>query len=136
MESNTSKLSEIKRLIVNRSYLSWQNNEKYDILDSASFGNHSLNEEKINAIYEKYPQLRIMDEQYLRNGNYVIGLNIISRHRLLKNLSNYKGKGNAFEESLRYGTYANNIEEVISTLSTIEMGDESVNLSKGIQPNR
>ena len=29
-----------------------------------------------------------------------------------------------------------NIEEVISTLSTIEMGDESVNISQGIQHNR
>ena len=110
--------------------------EKYDIVDNASFGNEPLSANMISDVYDKYPLLYSMDEKYLKNGNYVIGFNVISRHRLLKNLGNYRGKGNAFEESLRFNSHTKNIEEVISTLSAIEMGDESVNISQGIQHNR
>lgn len=110
--------------------------EKCDILDNASFGNNPLSAQMISDVYDKYPQLYTMDDKYLKNGNYVIGFNTVSRHRLLKNLGNYIGKGNAFYESLRYGSHVKNIDEVVATLSAIEMGDESVNVSQGIQHNR
>ena len=91
-----------------------------------------LNEDAVKNVYEKYPILTELDNKYLVNGNYVIGLNIVSRHRLLKNLNNYRGKGNALEESLRYKSNVSNIDEVINFLSSKEMGDEDVKLSKRI----
>jgi len=123
-------------LIVDDQLCSCGKRIKCDIVDNASFGNAHLGIDMIKDVYEKYPILSIMDEKYLKNGNYSIGFSTVSRHRLLENLMNYKGKGNALEESLRYGSNVSNIDEVINTLSTIEMGDESVNLSEGIQHNR
>ena len=123
-------------LIVDTQLCSCNKRVKCDIVDNASFGNEPLSASMISDVYDKFPLLYSMDEKYLKNGNYVIGFNIISRHRLLKNLGNYRGKGNAVEEALRFNSHTKNIEEVISTLSTIEMGDESVNISQGIQHNR
>jgi len=125
----------IRALLIKDNYLSCKNGIKYDIVYNASFKEENLNEEKIKMVYEKYPILNVLDEKYLKNGNYTIGFVVISKHRLLKNLSNYKGKGNALEESLKYkaNIELEKVEEVVRTLSAIEMGDESVNVSKGIQ---
>ena len=126
----------IRALLAGDTFLvSCQKREKCDIVYNASFERNPLEEEKISEIYSKYPQLYEMDDKYLVGGNYYIGFNVVSRHRLLKNLLNYKGKGNAFEESLRHNSNVKNIEEVINTLSTLEMGDESVNVSQGIRYN-
>ena len=112
--------------------MKWKKKYKYDIIENASFHEKDLDEVAVTSVYEKYPILNELDSNHLNNGNYVIGLNIISRHRLLKNLNNYRGKGNALEESLRYKSNITNIDEVISFLSSKEMGDEDVKLSKRI----
>ena len=135
-EVRHDNLDLIRALLIKDNYLSCKNNQKYDIVYNASFKEEHLSEEKIKDVYLKFPILSVLDEKYLKNGNYVIGFNVISRHRLLKNLSNYKGKGNALEEALRYKTSTRNIDEVVVALSAIEMGDDSVNLSQGIQLNR
>lgn len=123
----------IRALIIKDDYLKWKNNFKYDIIENTSFEKDELNEEAVNNVYEKYPILTELDNNYLVNGNYVIGMNIVSRHRLLKNLANYRGKDNAIIESLRYKSNISNIDELISFFSSnLEMGDDSVKLSKGI----
>lgn len=131
------KLDLIRALfIVDGQLCSCGKRQKCDIVDNASFEKNQLRGDMIDEVYAKYPVLSVLDSKYLKNGNYYIGFSVVSRHRLLENLMNFKGKGNALEESLRYRSNIVNIEEVISTLSGIEMGDESVNISQGIQPNR
>ena len=139
IESNIWKNSEkfdnldyIRALIIKDDYLKWKNQYKYDIIENTSFDGKDLDEAAVTNVYEKYPILNELDNKYLSNGNYVIGLNIVSRHRLLKNLNNYRGKENGLEESLRFRSNVSNIDEVISFLSSKEMGDEDVKLSKRI----
>lgn len=123
----------IRALIIKDDYLKWKNKYKYDIIENTLFEKCVLNEDAVKNVYEKYPILTELDNKYLVNGNYVIGLNIVSRHRLLKNLNNYKGKGNAIEDSLRYNSNVSNIDEVVHFFSSLkEMGDDDVKLSKRI----
>lgn len=141
IESGVWKLSDgekhdnidlLRALIIKDDYLKWKNKYKYDIIGNTSFLEKDLDEVAVTNVYEKYPILSELDNKHLSNGNYVIGLNIISRHRLLKNLNNYRGKENGLEESLRFKSNVSNINEVISFLSSKGMGDEDVKLSKRI----
>lgn len=135
MVNNGKKLDNldlIRGLIINDGYFNWKNNKMCVILDNASFGNESLSEERIEKVYEKYPELYELDQRFLIDGNYVIEGNVVSRHRLLKNLSNYNGSGNALEESLRYKSNTKDIESVISIISELEMSGKSVNISQRI----
>lgn len=123
----------IRALIIKDDYLKWKNKYKYVIIENTSFLEKELDEVAVTNVYEKYPILNELDNKHLNNGNYVIGLNIVSRHRLLKNLNNYRGKDNAIEEALRYNSNVSNIDEVVNFFSSIkEMGDEDVKLSKRI----
>ena len=135
MVSNGKKLDNldlIRGLIINEGYFGWKNNKKCVILDNVSFGNVPLSEERIVNVYEKYPILYELDERFLVDGNYMIDGNIISKHRLLKNLSNYKGRDNALEESLRYNSNTKDIDSVVSTIIGLEMSGNSVNISQRI----
>lgn len=142
IESDMWKLSDgekhdnidlIRALIIKDDYLKWKNNFKYDIIENTSFEKKELDEEAVINVYEKFPLLIELDNKNLNNGNYVVGMNTISRHRLLKNLNNYRGKDNAMLESLKYKSNITNIDEVIKFFSSImEMGDDGVKLSKGI----
>lgn len=136
----------IRGLIIKDDYLLWKNNQKYDKLDSTShekvlFDNESYNEEKLNNIFEKNPRLKeyieLMDNNFLLNeeGYYVVKDNIISRLRLLKNLCNYNGKGKEdeiFFEALKHKSNNNSEEVFIAIKQILGMGDESVELSKGL----
>ena len=122
----------IRGLIINDGYFNWKKNIKCDIVNNASFDKAALSEEKISKVYEKYPELYELDQRFLVNGNYLIEGNVVSKHRLLKNLSNYRGSGNALEESLRYKSNTKDIESVISILSGLEMSGKSVNISQRI----
>lgn len=135
MVNNGKKLDNldlIRGLIINDGYFNWKNNKKYVILDNASFDNTNLSEERIIKVYEQHPELYELDQRFLIDGNYIIEGNVISRYRLLKNLSNYKGSGNALEESLRYKSNTKDIESVITIISGLEMSGNSVNISQRI----
>ena len=135
MVDNGKKLDNldwIRGQIIKDNYLDWKNNSKCVILDNASFGNEPLTEERITKVYEHYPQLHEFDERFLDSGNYVIEGSVISRHRLLKNLSNYRGSGDAFLESLRYKSSTKDIESVVTIISGLEMSGNSVNISQRI----
>ena len=133
---NTDKkldnLDLIRGLIINDDYFNWKNDKKCVILDNVSFGNEPLTEERKKEVYEKYPELKEMDQRFLISGNYVIEGNIISRHRLLKNMSNYTGSENALIESLRYKSNTKDIESVITIVSGLEMSGNCVNISQRI----
>jgi len=123
----------IRALIIKDDYLKWKNNFKYDIINSTSFKNEEINEEKVIDVYKKYPILTELDDKYLVNDNYVIWTNIISKHRLLSNLINYVGKDDALIESIKYNNNINNVDELVNFFSSLkEMGEEVVKLSKGI----
>lgn len=122
----------LRAQIIKDGYFNWQNNSKCVILDNASFDNVPLSEERIKKVYEQYPQLYDLDQRFLESGNYIIEGNVISRHRLFKNLSNYKGSGNALEESLRYKSSAKDIESVIAIILGLEMSGNGVNISQRI----
>ena len=123
----------IRALIIKDDYLKWKNGIKYDIIDNTSFKKDELDEEKVLNLYTKYPMLNELDKKYLVNGNYVIGLNILSKHRLLSNLNNYVGKEDAILESIKYNSNVSNIDELVNFFSSLkEMGEEVVKLSKGI----
>jgi len=123
----------IRALIIKDDYLKWKNGFKYDIIDSASFKNEELDEEKVLKVYAKYPILNELDNKYLVNGNYAIGNNIVSKHRLLSNLNNYNGKEDSIIESIKHKNNVSNIDELVDFFSSLkEMGEEVVKLSKGI----
>ena len=123
----------IRALIIKDDYLKWKNNFKYAIINNTSFKNEELDEAKVVDVYNKYPFLSELDNKYLTNNNYVIGNNIVSKHRLLSNLINYKGKEDAVLESIKYKSNVSNIDELITFFSEIkEMGEDVVKLSKGI----
>lgn len=123
----------IRALIIKDDYLKWKNGIKYDIIDNTSFKKDELDEEKVLNVYTKYPILNELDNKYLVNGNYVIGSNILSKHRLLSNLNNYTGKEDAMIESIKYNNNVSNIDELVDFFSSVkEMGEEVVKLSKGI----
>lgn len=135
MVNNGKKLDNldmIRGLIINDGYFDWKNNKKCVIVDNASFRNEKLTEESIKKVYENYPELVELDQRFLVDGNYLIEGNIVSRHRLLKNLNNYNGSGNALEESLRYRSSTKDIESVISIISGLEMSGNCVNISQRI----
>ena len=123
----------IRALIIKDDYLKWKNKYKYDIIENTSFEKNELNEDAVKNVYEKYPILTELDSNYLVDGNYVIGTNIISRHRLLKNLNNYIGKEDGLLECVKYMNNISNIDDVLNFFSSLkEMGDDGVKLSKGI----
>ena len=123
----------IRALIIKDDYLKWKNGFKYDIINNTSFKRDELDEEKVLNVYEKYPILNELDSKYLVNGNYVIGTNNLSKHRLLSNLNNYVGKEDAMLESIKYNNNVSNIDELVNFFSSLkEMGEEVVKLSKGI----
>ena len=135
MVNNGKKLDNldlIRGLIINDDYFNWKNNKNCVILDNASFDDVSFSEERVKIVYEKYPLLLEFDQRFLMDGNYNIEGNIVSRHRLLKNLSNYKGSENALVESLRYKSNTKDIESVISIIAELEMSGNSVNISQRI----
>lgn len=138
----------IRGLIIKDDYLKWKNNFKCDKLDNASlekekiieFSKEPINLEKRDGVLEKYPEIKDIDARYLIDDNdyyaVLVGENveIVSRNRVLKNLSNYKGNENEFKEvfrkALNYQSNLKNSEEVFSAIMpSIEMGDESVKLS-------
>ena len=135
MVNNGKKLDNldmIRGLIINDGYFDWKNNKKCVIVDNASFRNEKLTEESIKKVYENYPELVELDQRFLVDGNYLIEGNIVSRLRLLKNLNNYNGSGNALEEALRYRSRTKDIESVISIISGLEMSGNCVNISQRI----
>lgn len=131
-KKNLDDLDLIRGLIINEGYFDWKNNKMCAIVDNASFKKDYLTEEKIMEVYDKYPELYEFDQRFLDGKNYVIEGNIISRHRLLKNMSNYIGRGNALLESLVYKSNTEDIESVIAAVSMLEMSGNGVNLSQRI----
>lgn len=136
----------IRGLIIRDDYKKWKNNYKYDKLDSTSseldFTDEPYSEEKLQQMYNLYPDIQNIIEQldntYWNKEEvfYSVGLNRISRMRILRNLCNYKGKEEKlkiFEKVLMYKSNINNSEEVFKAIcQTLEMGDEDVKLSKGL----
>ena len=149
-QKNNDKLLDnidlIRGLIIKDDYLKWKNNYKYVKLDNTSlkeeFTNDSFNEDKLNQLFEKYPDIMSfierLDNTYWNKEDvyYSIGLNRVSRVRLLRNLCNFTGKEQGIElliKSLNYKSNISNSDEVINALKqTLEMGDEGVKLSKGL----
>lgn len=143
---NYDNIDLIRGLIIKDDYLKWKNNYKYVKLDVTSleeeFTNNIFEIEELNSLYEKKPELKnIIDEidaKYLvqEDNSYAVGVNVVSRLRVLRNLCNYKGKGDAkeiFNKSLLHKSNFNNSEEIVRAMvPNIEMGDESVKLSKGL----
>lgn len=136
----------IRGLIIRDDYLKWKNNYKYDKLDSTSpkldFTDEPYSEEKLQQMYNLYPDMQniieVMDNTYWNKEEvfYSVGLNRISRMRILRNLCNYKGKEEKlkiFKKVLMHKSNINNSEEVFKAIcQTLEMGDEDVKLSKGL----
>ncbi len=118
----------------------------YGKIDDAStkednFLHENFSEERINKVYEEHNSIKNiinkLDSDYLTNdGIYSIGINVISKQRILRNLCNYRGKGNdyeMFESVLRKNSNIDNLDEVINhIMPLLEMGEESVKLSQRI----
>ena len=127
----------IRALSIRENYFDCKNDIKRDKIDSALFGNGVLTDEVVESLYTKYPVLKELDMNYLKDNTYYqIGINnTISKHRLLKNLNNYVGKDDAILSSLLFKSNINDEEVVrksVSNLSTLEMSESNVKLSKGI----
>ncbi len=130
-ESGLDNMDLIRALIIKDDYLGWQKCLKYDIVIDDLFDNKNLEYEAIPKIYDNYPILNYLDESFLKNDNYLIGDVVISKYRILKNLYNFNGKEDALRKSLFYKTSLSNqiLEEVFKTISSIEIGENSVKLS-------
>lgn len=134
----------IRGLIIRDDYLKWKNNFKYDTLNTASFESEFTNEvnseDKLKEVFEKKSDFKaiieLLDNTYWDKQEvyYSVGLNRVSRPRILRNLCNYKGKDDEILEKIfKYKSNINNSEEVIIAIKeSLEMGDESVKLSKGL----
>jgi len=130
----------IRGLIIRDDYLKWKNNYKYVKLDSASqkseFTNEIFSEEKLIQVSEK-PEIKsiidTLDNIYWDKEDvyYAIGVNRVSRPRILRNLCNYIGKDDdILGKIIKHKSNINNSEEVIRAIKdSLEMGDEGVKLS-------
>ena len=133
-DKKLDNLDLIRALIIKDDYLGWKNNKKCVILESDLFLNKSLSEEAIASLYSNYPILARLDETYLKDGDYFIDGNWISRYRLLKNLYNYKGTGNALIDSLYYNSSIEKevLDRIAKLISSLEMGEYDVKLPQRI----
>jgi len=138
---NLDNIDLIRGLIIKDDYLCCKNNIKCDKLDITShekkFKNEMFNEERLNHLYKKYPEIKKLvvelDNKYFNfeEGYYVINGSIISRNRLLRNLSNYASKADSKEILFDSLNYCSNSSEEINEdfIDSLEMGGTNVKLS-------
>ena len=109
----------IRALFIKDNYVKWKNNFINNIEKNELFDNKTINTDIIDELYKKYPILNLLDNKYLYEDNYKINDCIISRHRLLSNLFNYKGQDNIFINSLKYNTFISeeNMNKIINIIN-------------------
>lgn len=127
-------------------YLSCKDKAFYGKINIASsksdkFSDENLSDERINSFFDNHNSIKdtvsLLDSKYLvDNITYSFGVNRVSRNRLLRNLCNYKGKGNddiLFRDALEYKSNTANLNEVEKLIMPLlEMGEESVKLSQRV----
>ncbi len=109
----------IRALVIKDNYVNWKNNFINNIEKNELFDTKTINTDIIDELYKKYPILNLLDNKYLYEDNYKINDCIISRHRLLSNLYNYKGQDNIFINSLKYKTFISeeNMNKIINIIN-------------------
>ena len=141
---NHDNIDLIRGLIIKDNYLKWKNNYKYDKLSNTSLENEEFSKEpfdiiKRDSLLERYPEIQEIESSLLNNEDSYYGVEVngelskISRNRVLRNLNNYKGKGDFREKLLKALNHQSNVknsEEVFGAIKQpLEMGDRSVKLS-------
>lgn len=133
--SKLDNIDYIRGLFIMDIYSRSKKNEEINTEKNDSFQNKPLKGSDIEQLYKREPRLKALDDKYLKNGNYHIGVSVVSKSRVLKNLFNYIGDKDALIESIRYKSKCRDIEEVIKIvgeLPKLEMSDNDAKLSKGV----
>ena len=145
-ESNLDLLDLIRGYFIKLTYTTCKNKDTYDKIvnvrqEDKDFSTEKYSDERIEQVYLDHNQIKSiidkLDSEYqTSDGIYSVGVNAISKQRVLRNLCNYRGKGNdtqMFEAALTYKSSVSNTDEVVNHLvPLLEMGEDSVKLSQRI----